>query len=127
MRTTFAKSKLKGFKRIKSAFINSIRGFRFAFDSEAAIKQEFFLIVVLIIIASLVAKSVDSFIILVFPLFVLLAVELLNTAIEVLSDRVTSEYCEYIKNVKDVASASVFVILFFISVQWLYLFCGMMF
>ena len=43
--------------------------------------------------------------------FLLLAFELLNTAIEKLSDKVTKNFDEDIKKIKDISSASVFVIL----------------
>jgi len=40
-----------------------------------------------------------------------LAFELLNTAIEKLSDKITKNFDEDIKKIKDISSASVFVIL----------------
>ena len=43
--------------------------------------------------------------------FLLLAFELVNTAIEKLSDKVTKNFDEDIKKIKDISSASVFVIL----------------
>ena len=45
------------------------------------------------------------------PRYVILAFELLNTAIEKLSDKVTKNFDEDIKKIKDISSASVFVIL----------------
>ena len=42
--------------------------------------------------------------------FLLLAFELLNTAMEKLSDKITKNFDEDVKKIKDISSASVFVI-----------------
>ena len=43
--------------------------------------------------------------------FLLLATEIMNTAIEKLSDKFTKDFDNDIKNIKDLSSASVFIIL----------------
>ena len=43
--------------------------------------------------------------------FLLLALEIFNTSIEKLSDKITKEIDQDIKNIKDLASAAVFVVL----------------
>ena len=48
--------------------------------------------------------------------FLLLATEIMNTAIEKLSDKFTKDFDNDIKNVKDLASSAVFVILITILV-----------
>ena len=48
--------------------------------------------------------------------FVLLAFELLNTAIEKLSDKITNKFDLEIKKIKDLSSASVFIVLVFLLV-----------
>lgn len=48
--------------------------------------------------------------------FLLLAFELLNTAIEKLSDKITREFDSDIKKIKDTSSASVFIILLILTI-----------
>ena len=43
--------------------------------------------------------------------FLLLATEIMNTAIEKLSDKLTKDFDNDIKNIKDLSSASVFIVL----------------
>ena len=57
---------------------------------------------------------------LILVLLLLLAVELLNTAIEKLCDRVTLERDEQIRRVKDMGSAAVGVALVMAGLLWLF-------
>ena len=50
----------------------------------------------------------------------LLIVELLNTALEKLSDRVTREHDPYIKRVKDMGSAAILLALLIAGALWLW-------
>ena len=52
----------------------------------------------------------------IFVYLILLAFELINTAIEKLSDKITKEFDQEIKKVKDLSSASVFVVLVFLLI-----------
>jgi diacylglycerol kinase (ATP) len=54
----------------------------------------------------------------------LIAFELLNTAIEGLCDRVSKEYDQAIKEVKDMASAAVFVVLMLFLAQCAWILMG---
>ena len=54
----------------------------------------------------------------------LIAVELLNTAIETLCDRVSKEHDQAIKKVKDMASAAVFVVLMLFLAQCAWILMG---
>lgn len=54
----------------------------------------------------------------------LLAVELINTSIETLCDRITKEHDEAIKAVKDIASAAVFLVLILFLVECAMIFTG---
>jgi len=56
--------------------------------------------------------------ILVTPLFLLLIVELLNSAVETTVDRISSEMHELSGRAKDIGSAAVFVSLLMIAVCW---------
>lgn len=54
----------------------------------------------------------------------LIAIELLNTAIETLCDRVSKEHDQAIKEVKDMASAAVFVVLMLFLAQCAWILMG---
>ena len=97
-------------KKIFSNLINSINGLKIT------LKQHSFIIEVvggLILIPYLIIAELDNILklIIIIIYFLLLAFELLNTAIEKLSDKVTKNFDEDIKKIKDISSASVFVIL----------------
>ena len=97
-------------KKIFSNLINSINGLKIT------LKQHSFIIEVvggLILIPYLIIAELDNILklIIIIIYFLLLAFELLNTAIEKLSDKVTENFDEDIKKIKDISSASVFVIL----------------
>ena len=51
--------------------------------------------------------------------FLLLAVEIINTAIEKLCDKVTTDINPEIKNIKDLSSAAVFVVLLILIITFL--------
>ena len=97
-------------KKIFSNLINSINGLKIT------LKQHSFLIEVvggLILIPYLIIAELDNIIklIIITIYFLLLAFELLNTAIEKLSDKISKNFDADIKKIKDISSASVFIIL----------------
>ena len=73
--------------------------------------QEFAVFAIALPVSFFVAASVGWWLALIGSLMALIIVELLNTAIEKLSDHVTSEHSHAIKVVKDLGSAAVFVAL----------------
>ena len=97
-------------KKLYQNLLNSLNGFRVGLKEHSFILE---LIGGLFLIAYLfIAKLSFQFkLIIILVYFVLLAFELLNTSIEKLSDRITKEFDPDIKKVKDLSSASVFVIL----------------
>jgi len=97
-------------KKIFSNLINSINGLKIT------LKQHSFLIEVvggLILIPYLIIAELDNIIklIIITIYFLLLAFELINTAIEKLSDKISNNFDSDIKKIKDISSASVFIIL----------------
>jgi len=90
--------------------INSINGLKVAFKQHSFIAEIIggFILISYLAIADL--ENVFKLIIIAIY-FLLLAFELLNTAIEKLSDKITREFDSDIKKVKDISSASVFIIL----------------
>ena len=97
-------------KKIFSNLINSINGLKIT------LKQHSFIIEVvggLILIPYLIIAELDNIIklIIITIYFLLLAFELINTAIEKLSDKISNNFDSDIKKIKDISSASVFIIL----------------
>ena len=75
---------------------------------EAAVREEAILLGAGLILGLVIAPSVGWYVMMVGSLLVLLAVELLNTAIEKLADHVTREHHIEILRIKDFGSAAVF-------------------
>jgi diacylglycerol kinase (ATP) len=110
---------LTGINRIIKASGHSMRGIRDAWRFEAAFRQNSTLSVVLFLVAFWLAESVLEWLVLIMPLFLLIIVELLNSAVENAIDRIGPELHELSGRAKDMASAAVFFCLILISVIWL--------
>ena len=106
-------------KRLFSATINSLRGIRYGFRSEAALREEMLLLVAGIVAGFFAAPGVMWYVVMVGSLLLLLAVESLNTAVEKLADYVTLERHIEIRRIKDFGSAAVFCAICFAGLVWL--------
>ena len=104
--------------RLWRATINSWNGLIFAIRSEQAIRQELFALLLALPLAWLVGATAARRVGLVVVVLLLLAIELLNTAIEKLADRLTTDHDPQIGHVKDVGSAAVGVALLIIALTW---------
>lgn len=100
---------LTGFNRIIKATQYSFKGLRAAFKYESAIRQELLLLLILTPIALLLDVSNVDKILLVASLVLVLIVELVNSAIEAVVDRIGTEHHELSGRAKDIGSAAVFV------------------
>jgi diacylglycerol kinase (ATP) len=108
-------------ERLFKATINSWHGLVACTKSEAAFREELALLVVGTPLAFFVTNDVGERFALIGVLFFLLIVELLNTAIEKLSDRVTRDNDPLIKRVKDMGSAAIFLSLIAAGVTWIWI------
>ncbi|WP_039978589.1 diacylglycerol kinase [Shewanella decolorationis] len=108
-----------GIKRIFRATGFSMKGLKAAWIHEAAFRQELMLAVVMLPIALLVDISTMERLMLILTLFIVLIVELLNSAIEAVVDRVGSEIHPLSGQAKDIASAAVFMSLALCAITWL--------
>jgi len=97
--------------RLWKALINSINGLNWALRHEAAVREEAIAFAIALPASFFVAASVPWWLALVGSLLMLMVVELLNTAVEKLSDHVTPEHSQAIKVVKDLGSAAVMLAL----------------
>lgn len=110
--------KKTGLARVAAATRYSVAGLRACFLSEEAFRIEASLGLVLVPIALWLGETPVERVLLVFSVVLVLLIELLNTAIESVINRVGLEYNELSKQAKDVASAAVFVSLLFFVFVW---------
>ena len=108
-----------GVTRLVYAAANSANGLRQALRREAAVRQEAALIAVGVPIGFAVAPSAGWYVAMIVALLMLIAVELLNTAIEKLADHVTPSWHAEIGLVKDLGSAAVFAMILMTGLIWL--------
>jgi diacylglycerol kinase (ATP) len=105
--------------RLLRATVNSWRGILAAAKSEAAIREELVALALSVPFAFFIASLAWKRLALIGVILLLIAVELLNTAIEKLSDRVTAAHEPEIGRIKDMGSAAVGVALAIAGLTWL--------
>jgi diacylglycerol kinase (ATP) len=107
-----------GLTRVWRAFFYSHRGLRDAWRHEHAFRQELALALALTPVIVLVPVSLPERAALAASLLLVLIVELLNSAIEAVVDRVSLEPHELSGRAKDMASAAVMLSLVLAGVTW---------
>lgn len=107
-----------GITRIIKATRYSWLGFKAAFKYEAAFRQELMFCIVMLPLALILAKNGVELVLLIGSLFLVLIVELLNSAIETVVDRFGGELHELSGRAKDIASAAVFLSLANVVIIW---------
>jgi diacylglycerol kinase (ATP) len=108
--------------RFWRATLNSRNGLAFAIRSEQAIREELaaLLLALPLPLAWLIGATPMRSVELVASVLLVLAIELLNTAIEKLADRLTTDHDPQIGRVKDLGSAAVGVALVAAGMFWLF-------
>lgn len=96
----------------------SWKGLKAAFRNEAAFRQEVGVSAVMLPLAWWIGEGPVSWLLLVSSLFFVLIVELLNSAIENVVDRIGSEHHELSGRAKDIGSAAVMLSLIMAGVTW---------
>lgn len=107
-----------GLRRIFSAFFYSIDGFRSAWRNEHAFRQELVLVIIGVIIALVLPVSAFEKLMMIAVLMLILVVELINSAIEAVVDRVSLERHTLSKNAKDFGSAAVLLTFLIAVATW---------
>lgn len=107
-----------GIGRIFPAFLYAMHGLRTAWRSEHAFRQELMLVVPGTVLALLLPVSAIERLALIAVLILLLVVELINSAIEAVVDRISFERHPLSKNAKDFGSAAVLLTLSLAVVTW---------
>jgi diacylglycerol kinase (ATP) len=105
--------------RFWRASVNTWNGLNFATRSEQAVREELVILLISLPLAWLIGTTPIRRVELVGVLLFLLAVELLNTAIEKLADRLTLDHDPQIGRVKDMGSAAVGVAIALAGLVWL--------
>jgi len=107
-----------GMRRIIRAFGFSMQGFAAAWRHEAAFRQETLLAVILLPLSFWLARNLNEWLLLTVTILLVLIVELLNSALEAVVDRISDEHHELAGRAKDIASAAVFVCLCLTFIVW---------
>lgn len=107
-----------GVARIYRAFCWSMAGLRMAIKHEAAFRQELILFFILLPVGLFLGETGNDKALLVGALFLVLIVELLNSGIETVVDRVGLENHELSGRAKDLGSAAVFLSLVNVICVW---------
>jgi diacylglycerol kinase (ATP) len=107
-----------GVRRIVNATFYSFAGLRTVWRSEAAFRQECALAIVLVPVACWLGKTAVERSLLIGTCFIVLIVELLNTAVEYVVDRIGAERHALSGGAKDAGSAAVFLSLTLTAVVW---------
>jgi len=108
-----------GLTRIIKATGYSLQGFRAAWKHESAFRQETLLAAVLIPCAVWLGQNATQVALLLSTLLLVVIVELVNSAIEAVVDRVGSDRHELSGRAKDMGSAAVFVALVLMLIVWI--------
>lgn len=116
------KTGVTGIKRIFNATGYSIKGLKASLKHEAAFRQELFLVVVLTPLAFYLGETGLERAVMIGSLLLVLIVELLNSAVESVVDRIGDEHHELSGRAKDIGSAAVFISLVNVVVIWLLIF-----
>ena len=105
--------------RLLRATVHTWNGLKAAARTEAAFRQEIAVLVVAVPLAWVVGQTAWMRLLLVGVVVLIMIVELLNTAIEKLADRVSREIDVQIGTVKDIGSAAVGLSLLLAGAVWL--------
>ncbi|MDC5082983.1 diacylglycerol kinase [Acinetobacter baumannii] len=113
-----------GLKRILNATSYSISGFKAAYQNEAAFRQIVLINLVLIPVSFFLDVTRGEHALMIIVCSFAIIVELFNSAIEAVVDRVSLEKHQLSKNAKDMGSAAQFVALSIIVATWLIILFG---
>jgi diacylglycerol kinase (ATP) len=108
-----------GWRRIWNATGYSLKGLKAAWRNEAAFRQELIIVLILLPTAFYLGETATQKALLIFSLLIVLMVELLNSAIETVVDRIGSNPNELSGRAKDLGSAAVMISLLAAGVVWL--------
>ena len=104
--------------RLLDAFVYSAMGLAAAWKFEQAFRQECVLAIVFVPLALWYGGNAIEYILLIGSIMLVLIVELLNSALEAVVDRIGPDYHPLSKRAKDMGSAAVLVALIGMVMTW---------
>jgi diacylglycerol kinase (ATP) len=107
-----------GLTRVIHAVRYSAFGLRYAFKNEAAFRQELALAAILIPLACWLGGNAVQIALMIGSCLIVLIVELLNSSIEAVVDRIGDEYHTLAGSAKDLGSAAVLISLLNVVAVW---------
>ena len=107
-----------GWRRIKNALHFSLEGLRACYTGEEAFRQEVWLATFLIPLSIILPISALSKALLIASVLLVMIVEILNSAVEAVVDRISKDHHLLSKKAKDMGSASVFLSLVNLVIVW---------
>jgi diacylglycerol kinase (ATP) len=109
---------LTGIRRMWAAFFNSWAGFKATWRHEEAFRQECLLVLIGVPLGFWLGDDAIERALMIGVLFIVIIVELLNTAVEVTIDRIGFERHELSARAKDIGSAAVLTSLLLAGLVW---------
>ena len=110
---------MTGTVRLARAFGSTFRGFLAAWREEEAFRQECLLALVVVPLGLWLGQTGVERALLVGPMFLVLAIELVNSAVEATVDRIGPERHPLSGLAKDLGSAAVFVAFVLLGLNWI--------
>ena len=108
-----------GLNRIRHAIQFSFSGFKAAWNNEEAFRQEVIALAILTPIALWIGDTHIEQILLIASIVLILIIELINSAIEAVVDRIGSEHHILSGRAKDIGSAAVLLTIVLAATIWL--------
>ncbi|ROS00223.1 diacylglycerol kinase (ATP) [Sinobacterium caligoides] len=105
-------------QRVFKAGTYSLQGIKACFQHEAAFRQETLLCVILIPLALYIGKGPMDYLLTIGSLLFVLLIEILNSAIEAVVDRIGDEVHELSGRAKDMGSAAVTIAIILAALCW---------
>ena len=115
------KRSVSPFQRFSKSSYYSYKGLRAALMHEQAFRFEMYALLLAIPLSTLVAKTAIEYLMLIGSIVFVMIVELLNTGIEAIVDRVGVEHNELSGRAKDAGSAAVFLSILLSASAWVLL------
>lgn len=112
------KNEATGIRRLVAATRFSLAGLRSTFKTEAAFRQECWLAIVLVPVAMFLGDDSIEIALMIGSILILMITELLNTAVEIVVDRIGHEFHELSGRAKDAGSAAVLLSLLLVALIW---------
>jgi len=114
----------RGLSHIIQAGGYSIKGLKAALTYEEAFRLELMAMIVMLPLAVWLGQTAVEYALLVGSLLIVLIVELINSALEAVVDRVSVEHHELSGRAKDIGSAAVFIALMNVVAVWGFILYG---